>query len=224
MSWCRDLTSLSMVLAALHSLCYTVVVEIAGIITQPQYGEVPRTPSHTIFRGDEMTAKERSQRWREKQLKERPEEFRKYNADRAKSLYHSNPEVAQNQQKNFKKSYDENPEFREKIIRAASMSRYGTTPAKYDEQLEKQNGHCALCESTDGDAGRRLHIDHDHECCKVGPPRGRTCGKCNRGLLCGPCNRHLAAVEDLLKQGTIVPLAGTWLSKALAYLDSYKKS
>ena len=169
-----------------------------------------------------MTAKERSQRWRAKQLKERPEEFRKYNADRAKVLYHNNPAIAQKQQENFKKSYDENPEFRAKIVFAASVNRYGATPKWYEDKLEEQEGHCALCESTDGDAGRRLHIDHNHDCCKVGPPRGRTCGECNRGLLCGPCNRNLAAVEALLKQGTIAPLPDTWLYKALKYLDSYK--
>ena len=42
--------------------------------------------------------------------------------------------------------------------------------------------------------------------------------------VCADCNIRLAPVEDVLKQGTVVPIAGTWLSKALAYLDSYKKS
>jgi len=167
-----------------------------------------------------MTASERSKAWREKQLKERPEEFRKYNADRAKALYHKNPCIAQKQQENFKKSYNENPEFREKVVRSVSLGRYGKTPAEYDAQLEEQGGHCALCESTDGDAGRRLHVDHDHACCNG---KARTCGKCNRGLLCGPCNRRLAAVEDVLTMGTITPQPDTWLSKALAYLDSYKR-
>jgi hypothetical protein len=166
-----------------------------------------------------MTAKERSQRWRAKQLKERPEEFRKYNADRAKVLYHNNPELAQKQQENFKKSYNENPEFRAKVVRSASLGRYGKTPAEYDAQLADQGGHCALCESTDGDAGRRLHVDHNHACCDG---KARTCGKCNRGLLCGPCNRRLAAVEDVLTMGEIIPKIGMWLSKALKYLDSYK--
>src|ERR1700678_598590 len=131
-----------------------------------------------------MTNTERSRVWRSKQLEERPEEFRKYNADRAKRLYNNNPGIAEKQQANFKKSYDENPEFRNKVIRSASLNRYGTTPVAYDKQLEEQDGHCALCPSTTGDAGRRLHVDHDHDCCKLSPPKGRTCGKCNRGLLC----------------------------------------
>lgn len=169
-----------------------------------------------------MTPKERSQRWRAKQLEERPEEFRKYNAERSKALYHSKPETAQKQQENFKRNYNENPEFRAKIVFAASVSRYGWVPAQYENKMKEQHRHCALCSSTDGDAGRRLHIDHDHSCCRLGPPRGRTCGQCNRGLLCGPCNRRLASVEMILKQSTITPLPGTWLDRALRYLDSYK--
>ncbi len=68
-----------------------------------------------------MTSSERSSAWRQKQLEERPEEFRKYNADRAKRLYHSNPELAEKQQANFKKNYDSKPEFREKVVRAAAL-------------------------------------------------------------------------------------------------------
>jgi hypothetical protein len=164
----------------------------------------------------------RAKVWREKQIKENPEKFRKYNAERAKRLYHENPEIAAKQQENFKRSYDENPEFRAKVVRSASVGRYGKTAAEYDLKLAEQNGHCALCENTEGDAGRQLHNDHSHDCCPIGPPKGRTCGKCNRGLLCGPCNRRLATIEAVLKEGTIVPLPGTWLSKALDYLAKYQ--
>jgi hypothetical protein len=166
--------------------------------------------------------KARAKAWREKQLKERPEEFRKYNADRAKKLYAKNPEIAVKQQENFKKSYHENPEFRAKVVRSASVGKYGKTLAEYDTQLKEQEGHCALCPSTDGDSGRHLHNDHDHECCKIGPPKGRTCGKCNRGLLCGPCNRRLAQVEYILTMGEISALPGTWLENALDYLKAWR--
>jgi Recombination endonuclease VII len=169
-----------------------------------------------------MTSNERAKSWREKQLRERSEEFKKYNAERAKKLYHEKPDIAQKQQANFKRRYDENPDFRAKVVFAASVGRYGWVPAQYESKLEEQDNHCALCLDTDGDAGRRLHIDHNHACCKVGPPRGRTCGKCNRGLLCGPCNRRLAQVEDILTMGTIVSEPDTWLTRALQYLDSYK--
>lgn len=166
-----------------------------------------------------MTSAERSVAWREKQLKENPEAFRKYNAERAKRLYHSNPEIAVSQQRNFKKSYDENPEFRAKVVRSASTGRYRWTPKQFDAQLKAQGGHCAICESTDGDAGRRLHIDHDHACCDG---KARTCGDCNRGILCGSCNRRLGALEDLLKEAKITPKPNTWTALALQYLKSYQ--
>jgi hypothetical protein len=178
--------------------------------------------------GGNMTSKERSVKWREKQLKENPEAFRKYNADRAKVLYHSNPKIAENQQRNFKKSYDENPEFRAKVVRSASTGRYHMTPEQFEAQLKTQGGHCALCESTDGDAGRRLHIDHDHACCDG---KARTCGECNRGILCGPCNRRLGALENVLKEALVIPKAGTlktlgdpetWTALALRYLKHYE--
>jgi hypothetical protein len=171
----------------------------------------------------------RAKAWRKKQQKENPEAFKKYNADRAKKLYHSNPKIAVKQQENFKKSYDENPEFREKVIRSASTGKYHWTPEQYSAKLEEQGGHCAICESTDGDAGRRMHIDHDHACCDGKP---RTCGKCNRGVLCGPCNRRLAPLEALLRdfpndyaeiylRNTSVE--GSWTKRALRYLKSYEK-
>lgn len=169
-----------------------------------------------------MTTTERGREWRAKQLKERPEEFRKYNSDRAMRLYHSNPKIAEKQQQNFKDAYNTRPEFRAKVIRSAVLNRYAMTPSEYDAQLRRQHNHCALCPSKTGDAGRSLHVDHDHSCCDLGPPKGRTCGKCNRGLLCGKCNRRLAAVEAILKEGTIAPRRGTWLDRALKYLRYWK--
>jgi hypothetical protein len=170
----------------------------------------------------------RAKAWRKKQQKENPEAFKKYNADRAKKLYHSNPEIAVKQQENFKKSYDENPEFREKVIRSASTGRYRMTPAQFDAKLAEQDGHCAICESTDGDAGRRLHIDHDHACCDG---KSRTCGKCNRGILCGPCNRRLGGLELVLadlanpQNGEVdlrnALVSDSWTRRAMQYLKSY---
>ena len=178
-----------------------------------------------------MTSTERSKAWRAKQLKERPEDFRKYNADRAKKLYHSNPEIAVKQQQNFKDSYDSNPEFRAKVVRSASTGRYHLTPEQYDAKLKEQDGHCAICPSTDGDAGRRMHIDHNHACCDG---KARTCGKCNRGILCGPCNRRLGALELILSdfpKGERQEICevdfrnmvakDSWTHKALAYLRRY---
>ena len=106
---------------------------------------------------------------------------------------------------------------------AREMKKYGTTVEWYRDKLIEQSGICALCKHLSHHHGtiQRLQVDHNHDCCDL---KTKSCGKCLRGLLCADCNIRLAPVEDVLKQGTIVPLAGTWLSKALAYLDSYKKS
>lgn len=131
--------------------------------------------------------------------------YRKYNAD-----YQKNDRNAR-------------PEFYKAREFAREMKKYGTTVEWYRDKLIAQNGVCALCKHLSHHHGtiQRLQVDHNHECCNI---KTKSCGKCLRGLLCADCNIRLAPVEDVLKQGTVVPIAGTWLSKALAYLDSYKKS
>ena len=121
------------------------------------------------------------------------------------------------------KDRDERPEFYRAREFAREMKKYGTTVEWYRDKLIEQSGICALCKHLSHHHGtiQRLQVDHSHDCCDL---KTKSCGKCLRGLLCADCNIRLAPVEDVLKQGTIVPLAGTWLSKALAYLDSYKKS
>jgi hypothetical protein len=59
---------------------------------------------------------------------------------------------------------------------------YGMTLADYDALLERQNGVCAICESTDSD--RPLYVDHCHVRNKV------------RGLLCRSCNLGLGNFKD----------------------------
>jgi recombination endonuclease VII len=70
-------------------------------------------------------------------------------------------------------------------------TQYGITPEAYDAILKAQGGTCALCPSTESTGGRKLAVDHDHNCC----PGKKTCGKCVRGLLCTPCNRNLGWFE-----------------------------
>lgn len=68
--------------------------------------------------------------------------------------------------------------------------RYGVTKQQYDEALARG---CEICGATD----RKLHIDHDHECCPAHGGRGpATCGECVRGFICGPCNRGLGLFRD----------------------------
>jgi recombination endonuclease VII len=64
----------------------------------------------------------------------------------------------------------------------------------YDELLEAQGGHCALCPATP--KTRRLNLDHDHATMRV------------RGLLCHRCNRPLFDY--------VTP---EWLRRAADYLE-----
>ena len=93
------------------------------------------------------------------------------------------------------------------------------TPEWYARKLEGQKGVCALCGSNEQfnhfRTGKppRLAIDHDHDTKKA------------RGLLCLSCNRQLGYAEIVLKMADIIiALPGTWLEKAIAYLEQYKES
>ena len=96
--------------------------------------------------------------------------------------------------------------------------RHKMTVEDYEALLALQGGHCALCPAKNGDDKRRMAVDHSHACCD----KELACGKCNRGILCADCNRKVGFLEAVLKEGTIVPKAGTWLDRALQYLDSYR--
>jgi Recombination endonuclease VII len=67
------------------------------------------------------------------------------------------------------------------------------TPEQWDEMVAAQEGACYLCdEPLDLEAPGKVHVDHDHACC-----RGeRTCGRCIRGLACDLCNRGIGAFGD----------------------------
>jgi hypothetical protein len=71
------------------------------------------------------------------------------------------------------------------------MNRYGITKEQYDQMLELQDGHCAICSATPDEVGT-LCVDHDHSCC----PGERTCGKCLRALLCPRCNTAIGLFDD----------------------------
>lgn len=66
------------------------------------------------------------------------------------------------------------------------LAKYGLTKESYAELLESQGGVCAICWRTE-DSGKRLAIDHNHDCCSP----GGSCGRCIRGLLCSRCNANL---------------------------------
>ena len=98
---------------------------------------------------------------------------------------------------------------------------YHTNVEWYEAKFQEQGGHCALCTAIQqSKCGRRLSVDHNHGCC----PTKHACGKCNRGLLCFNCNKRLGMLEIFMRESTtfnIVPLAGTWLYRAVKYLEAY---
>jgi hypothetical protein len=61
-------------------------------------------------------------------------------------------------------------------------SRYGITPAEYEERLEYQEGVCQICRLPP--SGGRLNVDHCHDTNNL------------RGLLCGNCNRALGLFKE----------------------------
>lgn len=79
--------------------------------------------------------------------------------------------------------------------------KYHLTVERYEAILSRQKGVCAICKRLNA-SGRRLGMDHDHDCC---PTNKRSCGKCLRGLLCFVCNTRLEwylankrAIDDYL--------------------------
>jgi hypothetical protein len=106
--------------------------------------------------------------------------------------------------------------------------RYGLTVEQYEEKLESQGGHCALCPAVQGTHKRRLTVDHDHKCCD----KEKACGKCNRGILCADCNRKMGFLEALLRdlrnpENSLVDIRNaltndSWTYRAMQYLRSYE--
>jgi hypothetical protein len=97
----------------------------------------------------------------------------------------------------------ESPESRKLSNRKYRISSYGLTPYEFDLLLDAQEHSCGMCHEPFDD-GERIHVDHDHACCKE---KNRSCGKCVRGLLCHTCNIALGHIERRL-------------GLAHAYLDS----
>ena len=87
-------------------------------------------------------------------------------------------------------------------------TRYGITKEQYQEILEAQDSCCAICGTHQSELGKRMSVDHDHNCC----PGLYSCGKCLRGLLCGHCNLALGGFKD--KESV--------LRSALRYLSIYR--
>lgn len=73
---------------------------------------------------------------------------------------------------------------------AVRCLKYGVSKAIWEDMLNKQGGHCALCNRP------AKVVDHDHKTGRV------------RGLVCHGCNRQLAALDD-----------SEWFERAKRYLE-----
>ena len=76
-------------------------------------------------------------------------------------------------------------------MRKYRISSYGLTEASFAQLLLAQEYACGMCHEPFKE-GQRVHVDHDHACCR---DKCRSCGKCVRGLLCHVCNIALGHIE-----------------------------
>jgi len=150
--------------------------------------------------------------WHEQHKEELKDYAREYRA--------ANPDYNKRRAEKAKQDRLNDPAFFRAREFAREMKAYGTTIGWYRDKLIEQNGTCALCHHLSYVQGKmqRLQVDHNHACCDV---KTKSCGECLRGLLCADCNIQLSYVERTLTMGSIVPTPGSWLARAMEYLDSY---
>jgi hypothetical protein len=150
-----------------------------------------------------------------------PEAARKARENSAR-FYSKNKEEIEAGRREHRKN---NPEVHRGYEFKCEMKDYGTTTEWYLGRLIEQCGVCAICKHLSHHHGtiQRLQVDHNHDCCDT---KAKSCGKCNRGLLCADCNIRLSYLEAILDETYMRMEAydGTWLEKAIKYLDSYKGS
>ncbi len=78
-------------------------------------------------------------------------------------------------------------EYREKrkhpryalIKRRHKVKQYGLTLEQYEQLRKDHNDCCAICNQSQSERTKLLHIDHSH---KTGKVRGLLCDNCNMGL------------------------------------------
>jgi len=110
-------------------------------------------------------------------------------AARSAARYREDPDrvkhrVKQWQQDNADRLNEYRREYRQRPERKAAdreghlKRKFGITQEQYEEMLAVQHGGCAIC-SDPPEAGKALHVDHDHDTADV---RALLCVRCNNGL------------------------------------------
>jgi len=131
-----------------------------------------------------------------------------------KKYREDHPEIEENRdRKEYDSQYNKNnkdkvnlrhKEYRKNnplIFKKIDLRRYhNITVEQYDEQLNKQDGKCAICHRPQEDFKKRFCVDHDHVTNKI------------RGILCDNCNLILGHAND----DTNI------LSGAIQYIEKYK--
>ena len=182
--------------------------------------DAPKTAGRPRSKCDDCKKKRKNQsqaNWRNanrSRLRQLHAEWRGRNRDRINESrredYWANPEQSRERSRQSVSAHRKNsPEawaatqarhFTPSNKRRHNLRRnYNMTPEDYDLMLERQNGCCKICGTSDPQTrSKRFCIDHCHSTGAV------------RGLLCNSCNLGLGAFKDD---------AGN-LEKAIAYLDA----
>jgi hypothetical protein len=118
-----------------------------------------------------------------------PGQRRLYNRLKAAEKYAADPAPARGAARRWRERHPGYRAKREKVLGGMSAAdlkwMYGVTAERVALMVAAQAGACYLCgEPLDFAVPRKVHVDHDHACC-----RGRqSCGTCVRGLACHSCN------------------------------------
>lgn len=131
-------------------------------------------------------------------MREYVKEYRKNNPEKVllwrKKSWARNGDKYREQRKAYSKEYRASGRRRE----LENLQRYSLTSEEFQSLWEKQNGLCAICETSLELKRGKYAVDHDHLTNKV------------RGILCAPCNFGLGGLKD----------SPQLLLKALHYLES----
>jgi hypothetical protein len=116
-------------------------------------------------------------------------------AEQQRDRYAANIERVREQKRRYKDANRDRVRevARQKRPQYALKAYYGLSLEQWAQMFEEQEGLCYLCsEPLDLESKRKIHVDHDHDCCRG----GKSCGSCVRGLACNECNLGIGRFGD----------------------------